>query len=102
MSEEIERLKEVLAVYSDCFDCGAVVADEALRIPDPFNAGRFKATCPSCGKENMRLPYPSETTNQLLELMIEIAEMNKPILAIILFTVIYESLVFRSIESTIS
>ena len=93
MENQIRKLQKTLEVYSDCSECGAVIPDENLRKPDLMNPGRFKSTCPSCNKETIRVPYPPESTEQILQLMCEVAEMNKPILVIILFAVIYENFV---------
>lgn len=93
MESQINKLQKVLEVYSDCWGCGTVIPDETLRTPDPLNPGRFRAICPSCNQETTRVPFPPESTKQILQLMCEVAEMNKPILVIILFAVIYENLV---------
>lgn len=93
MGDQIKKLQKTLEIYSDCLECGAVIPDGNLRIPDPLNPGRFRSTCPSCKKETMRGSYPPESTVQIIQLMCEVAGMNKPILVIILFAVIYETLI---------
>jgi hypothetical protein len=93
MSKVIQEFREVLDIYSDCNQCGAVIADKELKKPDILNPGRFRAMCPSCGRETSRVSFPPETEKQILELMTELAEADKYILVMILVAVVHEILV---------
>lgn len=95
MLKEIQEFRRVLNTYSDCDYCGAVIADENLRKPDILNPGRFRAMCPSCGRETSRVPFPPESEKQLFELMTELAELDnqKHILVMVLIAVAHEILV---------
>lgn len=90
MSKEIQEFRRVLNTYSDCDYCGAVIADENLRKPDILNPGRFRAMCPSCGRETSRVPFPPESEKQLFELMTELAELDnqKHILVMVLIALL--------------
>ncbi len=92
---EINKLLGMLNIYSDCENCGVVTSDPDLLKPDPWNRGRFKSLCPSCKRETWRSPLISQRLNEVFEMMVQCAEIDRPILVLTLACTIYESMVYN-------
>lgn len=97
-----EQLTAIIDEYADCGSCGKVIKDQSLLVPDPFNPGRFRSTCPSCRKEATMVPFPPKELKPVFEMITESAERNRPILVLVLSCTVYEALVeglfFRILE----
>ena len=106
MNEEIkERCDALLALindYSDCGSCGQVIRDASLLVPDKFNPGRYRSVCTACKKEANRTVFPPRELKHLFEIIVESAEMNRPILVLVLsrtiFEVMIDALLYRLME----
>jgi hypothetical protein len=106
MNDEIkERCDYLLAIineYSDCGSCGQIVRDKSLLVPDSLNPGKYRSVCPKCNKEAMRTVFPPGELKHLFEMVIEGAEMNRPILVLVLcktiFEVMIDGLLYRIME----
>lgn len=90
--QRCKQLSEILGVYSDCGNCGKVIKDPSLLVPDPYNKGQFKSTCSSCHHEASRYPFPPNGLNTVFEMLLESAKLNKPILVLVLSCTVYEVL----------
>lgn len=93
IKERCEQLSAILNEYSDCGSCGKVIKDVSLLVPDPHNPGRFRSTCPSCKRETWRYLFPPKELKPVFDMIIESAEMNRPILVLVLSCTVYEVLV---------
>jgi|GEM_PF-3343898 len=91
--ELCENIITIIGEYSDCASCGRVIKDSSLLLPDPLNPGRYRSTCPNCGKETMMCPFPPNELKPVFEMIVESAERNRPILVLILSCTAYEALV---------
>lgn len=106
MNEEIkERCDALLALindYSECGLCGQVIKDASLLVPDTLNPGRYKSVCTECKKEATRTAFPPRELKHLFEIIVESAEMNRPILVLVLsrtiFEVMIDALLYRLME----
>ena len=91
-----ERCRELLGLlnkYSDCWGCGEVIKDPNLLVPDPFNPGQFKSFCPTCKRETTRHLFPPKNLTSVFEMIAESAEMNRPILVLVLSCTVFETMV---------
>ena len=106
MNEKIkERCEALLALindYSDCWSCGQVIRDASLLVPDTLNPGRYRSVCTQCKKEATRTLFPPRELKHLFEIIVESAEMNRPILVLVLsrtiFEVMIDALLYRLME----
>ncbi len=106
MNEKIkERCEALLAIineYSECSSCGKVIKDASLLVPDTSNPGRYRSVCTACKKEAMRTLFPPREFKHLFEIIVESAEMNRPILTLVLsrtiFEVMIDALLYRLVE----
>ena len=106
MNTDIKELcKQLLALlneYSDCWGCGEVIKDSSLLVPDPLNPGLFRTVCPSCDEETWRSPFPPKELRTIFEMIVECAELDRPILVLVLSCTVYEAMldgfVFRLFE----
>lgn len=102
INERCEELLRLIKEYSDCGACGQIIKDAGLLVPDPLNPGRYKSVCPECKEEFWRYPFPPKNLEQVFEMIAESAEMNRPILVLVLsctvFEVLVEDLVLRLLE----
>lgn len=88
-----KELSKLLNEYSDCGSCGQVIKDPDLLVPDSLNPGQFRSTCPLCKKETWRYIFPSNALKPVFDMLIQNAEINQPILVLVLSCTVYEALV---------
>ncbi len=86
------KLLKSLDSYSDSLKCGSVINDSSLLVPDELNLGKYRSLCPSCKHETMRTPFPPRSLRPVFEMLTECAELNRPILVLILACTAYESM----------
>jgi len=93
IKERCEQLSTILKEYSDCWSCGQVIKDSGLLVPAPYNPGLYKSSCPSCKKDSWRYPFPTKNLIPVFDMIVESAEMNRPILVLVLSCTVFEALV---------
>lgn len=106
MNEKIKKRCDALLAlindYSDCGSCGQVIRDASLLVPDKLNPGRYRSVCTACKKEATRTVFPPSELKHLFEIIVESAEMNRPILVLVLsrtiFEVMIDALLYRLME----
>jgi len=102
IKERCKQLLELLKEYSDCWTCGEVIKDSSLLVPDPFNPGLFRSSCPKCNTETTKCYFPPKALRIVFDMIVESAELNRPILVLVLsctvFEAMVEGLVFRLLE----
>jgi hypothetical protein len=102
IKERCEALLMCINDYSECWSCGQVIKDASLLIPDTLNPGRYKSVCTACRKEATRTLFPPRELKHLFEIIVESAEMNRPILTLVLsrtiFEVMIDALLYRLME----
>ncbi len=79
-----------------------MVLDASLLVPDRYNPGKYRSVCPECKRENIRHIFPQRELVHLFEMIVESAEMNRPIIALVLcrtiFEVMVDGLLYRLME----
>lgn len=93
IKELCESLLTLIDEYADCGSCGKVIKDSSLLVPDEFNPGRYRSTCPLCRKEASMLHFPQKELKPVFEMITESAERNRPILVLVLSCTVHEALV---------
>ena len=75
---------------------------QSTRVPDTLNPGRYRSVCTTCKKEATRTVFPPRELKHLFEIIVESAEMNRPILVLVLsrtvFEVMIDALLYRLME----
>ena len=106
MNEKIKECCDALLAlindYSECGSCGQVIRDASLLVPDTLNPGRYRSVCTACKEEATRTVFPPRELKHLFEIIVESAEMNRPILVFVLsrtiFEVMIDTLLYRLME----
>ncbi len=97
MKKEIKKLCDFLLAltneYSDCDSCGQVIRDASLLVPDKFNPGKYRSVCTECKEETTKTVFPPKEFKHLFEIIVESAEMNRPIITLVLSRTIFEVMI---------
>lgn len=95
-------LLELINEYSLCGNCGQVIRNKSLLVPDEINPGTYRSLCPVCKEETHRYVFPPENLKPLFEMIAETVKMKRPILVLVLsrtiFEVMVDGLLYRLME----